>query len=74
MYEIKINEKGKLDMASNRYYAEILGITPEYVCNILGGKLPVKTTIAKGMISIAYNIPLDDYNMEQLLEKHFTKK
>lgn len=73
MYEIKIEEKGKINMATNKYYSDILGITQEYVGKILNGKLPAKGTIAKGIISIAYNIPIDDYNMETLLNKHFTK-
>ena len=73
MYEIKLEEKGKINMPTNKYYSDILGITHEYVGKILSGKLPVKGTIAKGMLSIAYNIPIDDSKMETLLTKHFTK-
>lgn len=74
MYKIIVENLGRLKMPTNIYYAEILGITTSYISNILGGKLAVKETIAKGMIAVAYNITLDDERMTELLEKHFTKE
>lgn len=74
MYRIKIEELDRLGLIGNKYYAEALGITPEYVSYIKCGKFAVKTPIAKGMISLAYGIPLSDYKIDELLEKHFTKE
>lgn len=73
MYQIILENKGRIDGIINNFYAETLGITPQYVSNMLTGKLPVKEIIAKGILSIAYNIPITDDSMNQLLEKHFIK-
>lgn len=73
MYEIILSEAEKINKITAIYYAEKLEITPQYLSNVFNGKLPVKTPIAKGIISIAYNIPIDDYKMEELLNRHFTK-
>ena len=74
MYKIKTEELGRLDLFPNKYYAEMLGLTPDYISSIKGGRLSVKTSIAKGIISLAYNISLNDYKMEELLEAHFIKE
>ena len=74
MYRIKIDELDRIGALSNKYYAEMLGITPEYVSYIKCGKFAVKMPIAKGILSIAYGIPLTDYKMDELLEKHFIKE
>lgn len=74
MYRIKIENNERLTLFKNKYYAEVLGISPEYVSKILTGTFAAKANIVKGIISIAYNIPLNDYNMNELLEKHFTKE
>ena len=73
MYQVKIEEAGRIKMPTNTYYAETLGITSSYVSSILNGKLPVKQIVAKGMLCIAYNITMDDPLMDELLEKHFEK-
>lgn len=73
MYKIKIKEKSRLEIIKNKYYADTLEITNEYVGKVLNGKLPVKAPIAKGIISILYSIPINDDKMQELLEKHFTK-
>lgn len=74
MYRIKKENTGRLSLFKNKYYAEVLGITPEYVSKIMTGTFATKEVIARGIISIAYNITFDDYNMKELLEKHFTKE
>jgi len=74
MYRIKEENIGRLSLFKNKYYAEVLGITPEYVSKIMTGTYAAKGIIARGIISIAYNITLNDYNMNDLLEKHFTKE
>lgn len=73
MYEIILNEVERLNKITGTYYAERLEITPQYLSNVLNGKLPVKAPIAKGIISISYNISIDDYRMEELLNRHFKK-
>lgn len=74
MYKIKIEELDRLSLLTNKFYAEMLGITPQYVSNLLCGKISVKAPIAKGIISIAYGISLNDYKMEELMKKHFVKE
>lgn len=74
MYRIISDKLDRLGTLPNKYYAEILGITPEYVSCIKCGKFAVKTPIAKGLLSIAYNVPLTDYKMDELLEKHFIRE
>lgn len=74
MYRIKIDELDRIGALSNKYYAEMLGITPEYVSYIKCGKFAIKTPVAKGILSIAYGIPLSDYRIDELLEKHFIKE
>lgn len=73
MYQIILDNKGRIDGIVNNFYAETLGITPQYVSNVLTGKLAARETIAKGILSVAYNIPLTDEKMNELLEKHFIK-
>ena len=73
MYEIIKQEVGRIGMLSNSYYSEKLGLTPEYICKVLSGKLNTKMAVAKGIISLAYGIPLTNYEVDELLEKHFTK-
>ena len=73
MYNIKLEEKGQINIATNRYYANMLGITEEYVGKVLNGKLSAKTPVVKGIISLAYNIPLGDYKMNELIDRHFKK-
>lgn len=73
MYRIKEENLGRIGILVNKSYADILGITPQYISNILTGKLAVKQNIAKGILSIAYNIPIGDEEIDILLEKHFEK-
>lgn len=74
MYKIKTEELDRLSLLTNKFYAEMLGITPQYVSSLLCGKISVKAPIAKGIISIAYGISLNDYKMEELMKKHFIKE
>lgn len=71
MYKIKTDNINRIKALPNRYYADVLGVTEQYICSILKGKTPVKTSIAKGIISTAYYISLDDERMDELLRKHF---
>lgn len=74
MYNLILEKKGKLEMPTNRYYAKELGITESYISKALKGELPIKTPLAKGIISIAYGIPINDEQMKELLEKHFKER
>lgn len=73
MYRIKEENIGQLTYVKTSYYSEILGLTPVLLYQLFGGKATTKLSTAKGIISIAYSIPLTDEKMGELLEKHFTK-
>lgn len=73
MYKINKENLEKLSYIKPIYYSETLGITPNMVYILFRGEKTTKLGTAKGIISIAYNIPLTDEKMEELLEKHFIK-
>lgn len=74
MYRIKEDTIAKIRRITAAYYCNILGITPQYMSNVLTGRTAAKETLAKSIISLAYDITLDDEQMTELLEKHFTKE
>lgn len=73
MYKIKENTVDRLTCIKSTAYAQILGLTSTVLSLLFNGKSTTKLSTAKGIISVAYNIPLTDEKMEELLEKHFTK-
>lgn len=73
MYKIKLEEAEKINKITGVYYTEILGISGPYISNVLNGKVAAKEPTVKGILSIVYNIAIDDDKMQELLEKHFTK-
>lgn len=73
MYKIKENAVDRLTCIKSTAYAQILGLTSTVLSLLFNGKSTTKLSTAKGIISVAYNIPLTDEKMEELLEKHFTK-
>lgn len=73
MYELNLENIGELGLISQSKYAEELGLTTVYLNQIFKGKLAVKLTTAKCMISLAYNITVrGNDQMKELLDKHFT--
>lgn len=74
MYKIKTEELDRIGLLPNKYYAELLGVTPQYISNMLCGKISVKAPLAKCVISTAYGIPLNNYQIDELLKKHFIEE
>ena len=73
MFELNLNNLGDLKLINQTQYAEAFGLTVDYINKVFNGKLAVKLLTAKGMISLAYNIPVRDSDqMKELLAKHFT--
>lgn len=73
MYKIKLEEAEKINKVTGIYYTEKLGISGPYISNVLNGKVAAKEPTVRGILSIVYNIAVDDDKMESLLQKHFTK-
>lgn len=55
------------------YYKDILGLNYGFVSSILNGNKNCSEIIAKGILSICFEIPLSDEKISELLEKYFTK-
>ena len=73
MYELNLDNLGDLKLINQTQYAEAFGLTVDYINKVFNGKLAVKLTTAKCMISLAYNITVRDSDqMKELLAKHFT--
>lgn len=74
MYTIRLNKAEELKHGETyRYIAKELGITEGFVSNIFRGKKKCSLIIAKGIISIRYNIPMDDNKIEIFLFDFFKK-
>lgn len=73
MYQIRKENVEDLKFIKLKSYAEILEISDVYVINIFSGKHATKAPIAKGIISIAFGIPIKDIQMDKLLKKYFKK-
>lgn len=56
-----------------KYYKDILGLNYGFVSSILNGNRNCSEIIAKGIISICFEIPLTDEKIPELLEKNFIK-
>ena len=56
-----------------RYIAEILDVTESYISMIFNNKSKCTKIVAMGLISIRYNISLDNAEMEELLQRYFIK-
>ena len=56
-----------------RYIAEILDVTESYISMIFNNKTKCTKIVAMGLISIRYNISLDNAEMEELLQRYFIK-
>lgn len=56
-----------------RYIAEILDVTESYISMIFNNKTKCTKIVAMGLISIRYNISLDNAEMKELLQRYFIK-
>lgn len=54
------------------YIAEILGMNLAYISTILNGK-KCSEIVAKGILSIYFNIAINDEQMNELIAKYFIK-
>lgn len=73
MYKINEENLGELSYIKPTTYATLLGLTPNLIYILFRGESTTKLSTAKGILSIAYHLPLTDERMNQLLEKHFIK-
>lgn len=72
MWEMKKEKINLFKKIRNTFYAETLDKSTVYTCQVLNG-FKCTTLIAKGILSIYYNISIADEQMNKLLEEHFTK-
>lgn len=73
MYELNTENLGDIGLISQTQYVNATGLSQDYINKVFNGKLAIKLSTAKFIISLAYNIPVrDNEQMQQLLEKHFT--
>jgi len=74
MYRIRLENFKELSYIKPTVYADFLGLSPNNIYILFRGESTTKLSTAKGIISVAYKIPLTDEKMDELLEKHFTKE
>lgn len=73
MYKLNLDNLGDIGLISQKQYATAMGLSSAYINKVFNGKLAIKLSTAKCIISIAYNISVrDSEQMQELLEKHFT--
>lgn len=73
MYIINNEESEELRLFKNIYYSKKLSTTPNHICKILNGKMQCTGIIARGILSVRFNVLLTDNQIEELLEKYFIK-
>lgn len=73
MYKFNLENSDWIKRLHQKYYANVLGLSQEYICKIFNSKLNCKLVYVKSIISIAYGISIEDYRMQSLIEKHFIK-
>lgn len=74
MYIITEELKEIIGKFKTIYLQEALGLTNVHIYNILNGKQSCTELIAKAILSICFNIPINDIKMPDLIEKYFTTK
>lgn len=73
MYKINLETSEILRGMKNTYYAEKLGKTPVYISYVLNGK-KCSEIVAKGILSVYFNVGLNDIKIQELLDKFFIKE
>lgn len=73
MYYVKQEKKKELKTNTQIYCAKTLGVTEQLISAIMQGKSPCKRYVAVGLISIRFQIPINDTKVEEYLETYFTK-
>lgn len=72
-----INEEAKKELQNGRtltYLSEITELTVTYLSNIFNGKCRCRKIVALILISIRYGIAVNDINIEEYLNKYFTRE
>lgn len=73
MYHITDEFKEMAKKYRVSYYSNKLGITAAHLSNALNGNINCSNIIARGVLSLYFDILLSDNRIEELLEKYFTK-
>lgn len=75
MYRIKLEQAEILKNHKKlKDIGDIIDITEQHLCNIFNGNSKCTKILAKSLISIKENIPINSKRMENLLENYFTKE
>lgn len=74
MYLIKKEKSNDLKRIRTKCYAEKTGFTPNYISAVLNGNLKCTETGAKAILSVGFDISLNNKQMEELLEEYFKEE
>ena len=73
MYKITEDFSKIVKKYRTKYYKDVLGLNYAFVSSILNGNKNCSEIIAKGILSIGFEISLSDEKIPKLLEKYFIK-
>lgn len=73
MYKITEDFSKIVKKYRTKYYKDVLGLNYGFVSSILNGNRNCSEIIAKGILSICFEISLSDEKIPKLLEKYFIK-
>lgn len=73
MYKITEDFSRIVKKYRTKYYKDVLGLNYAFVSSILNGNKNCSEIIAKGILSICFEISLSDEKIPKLLEKYFIK-
>mgnify|MGYP001625207093 CR=1 FL=1 len=73
MYKITEDFSKIVKKYRTKYYKDVLGLNYAFVSSILNGNKNCSEIIAKGILSICFEISLSDEKIPKLLEKYFIK-
>lgn len=74
MYRLNLKELGRIGLIQPTTYSKILGLSANVMYMFFRGETTTKLSTAKGIISLAYDIPIGDSSIDELVEKHFIKE
>lgn len=72
MYKVNENTVNILRGMKNEYYSARLNITPQYLSGVFNGA-KCSGLLAKGILSVYFNISFNDSRIDEFLEKYFIK-
>lgn len=75
MYRLKQSSIDEFKLIRAVGYASLIGINDTFVSSILNANKPCSEMLARSMISVRFNISLQETDkINELLEKHFIKE